>query len=43
MKRGELCDYVDLHNRGVFGLIKDIRENLPVKLIIELISEERKD
>lgn len=42
MKRGELCDSVDLYDREVFDLIKDIRENLPVKLIIELISEERK-
>lgn len=41
MKRGQLCGTMDLYNRGIFDLIKEMRENLPVKLILELISEER--
>lgn len=41
MKRGELHGTMDSNNRGIFDLIKEIRENLPVKLIIELLPEER--
>lgn len=41
MKWGELYGTVDSYHKGFFDLIKEIRENLPVKLIVELIAEER--